>query len=419
MRLQNTETMNDNREFDIIVWGATGFTGRLVAEYLFNTYAANKSIKWAMGGRNQSKLEKVRAAVADETIPLVIADSHDEESLNAMVQRTRVICTTVGPYGKYGDKLVAACVTNQTDYCDLTGEVAWMRRMIDQHHEAASANGTKIVHTCGIDSIPSDMGVFFMQKEAKARTGHRAKQIKMRVRAFAGAFSGGTYATGTYWMEEAAKDKSVIDIELDPYGLNPVGEQGGPDERDLQSVVYDKASKSWIYPFIMAGINTRVVRRSNALGGYPYGKDFRYDEASMSGDGFVGRMKGILTAAAFGIFTSAKPGSLMKKGLDRLMPKPGEGPSKEKREAGYYDLRFIATLEDGSSAVGKVTGDMDPGYGSTSKMIAESAFCLAKDETPNIGGVLTPSIAMGEALLERLQENAGLTFSYQEGEFSG
>jgi len=410
--------MNDDREFDVIVWGATGFTGRLVAEYLFNHYSTNQQraeqpIKWAMGGRNQAKLEAVRAEVADETIPLVVADSQDEASLDAMTKRAAVICTTVGPYGKYGSKLVAACVANRTHYCDLAGEVPWMRTMIDQHHDAAQANGTKIVHTCGFDSIPSDMGVYFMQKEAVERTGHPAKQIKMRVRAFNGTLSGGTYASLNDTMEKATKDKSIYGVLLDPYSLNPEGERDGPDERDLQSVVYDEASQSWIYPFIMAGINTKVVRRSNALAGYPYGKEFRYDEAVMSGDGFMGRIKGIQAAATLGIVMLAKPGSLLKKGLDRLLPKPGEGPNKAKREAGFYNLRFIATLHDGSTARGKVTGDMDPGYGSTSKMLAECAICLAKDETPDVAGVLTPSNAMGDALLERLQENAGLTFEYR------
>ncbi|MEM7126977.1 MAG: saccharopine dehydrogenase [Chloroflexota bacterium] len=407
--------MNNDREFDIIVWGATGFTGRLVAEHLFKIYGVDKGVKWAMGGRDKQKLETVRAAVADDTVPLVIADSQDEESLNLMVQRTRVICTTVGPYDKYGSKLVAASVANQTHYCDLTGEVPWMRQMIDQHHEAALANGTKIVHTCGFDSIPSDIGVFFMQKEAIKRSGQPAKQIRMRVKAFDGAVSGGTYASLTNVMDKAAKNKSIFGILLNPYSLNPVGEQSGPDERDLQKVVYEEASKSWIYPFIMAGINTKVVRRSNALGGYLYGKEFRYDEAVMSGDGLMGRIKGIQAAGALGILMLATSVSFMKKGLDWVSPKPGEGPNQAKREAGFYNLRFIATLADGSTAVGKVTGDMDPGYGSTSKMFAESAVCLAKDETPDVGGVLTPSIAMGEPLLERLQKNAGLTFSYQEG----
>lgn len=405
--------MNNEREFDIIVWGATGFTGRLVAEYLFNQYGVNQSIKWAMGGRNQSKLEEVRALVADETVSLIVADSQDEASLDAMTKRATVICTTVGPYDKYGSKLVAVCIANQTHYCDLAGEVPWMRTMIDLHHEAAQANRTKIVHTCGFDSIPSDMGVFFMQQEAIARTGHPAKQINMRVRAANGALSGGTYASLNNMMEKAAKDKSIYSVLLDPYSLNPEGERDGPDEHDLQSVVYDEISQSWIYPFIMAGINTKVVRRSNALGGYPYGKAFRYDEAIMSGDGFTGRIKGILAAATLGIVMLAKPGSLLKKGLDRLLPKPGEGPNQAKREAGFYNLHFIATLHDGSTATGKVTGDMDPGYGSTSKMLAESAICLAQDDLPNVAGVLTPSIAMGDALLERLQENAGLTFDYQ------
>jgi len=241
--------MNDDREFDVIVWGATGFTGRLVAEYLFNHYSTNQQraeqpIKWAMGGRNQAKLEAVRAEVADETIPLVVADSQDEASLDAMTKRAAVICTTVGPYGKYGSKLVAACVANRTHYCDLAGEVPWMRTMIDQYHDAAQANGTKIVHTCGFDSIPSDMGVYFMQKEAVERTGHPAKQIKMRVRAFNGTLSGGTYASLNDTMEKATMDKSIYGVLLDPYSLNPEGERDGPDERDLQSVVYDEASQS-------------------------------------------------------------------------------------------------------------------------------------------------------------------------------
>ena len=403
--------MSHSREFDIVVWGASGFTGRLVAEYLFKNYGVKDSLKWAMGGRNQAKLEKVRAEVADNSVPLVIADSQDDESLNAMVKSTKVVCTTVGPYAKYGSKLVASCVAHQTHYCDLAGEVQWMRRMIDQHHEEAKANGTKIVHTCGFDSIPSDMGVYFIQKEAKKRTGKPAKQIQMRVRAFRGEMSGGTYASLGNVMAEAQKDKSIYKVLTNPYGLNPKGEQSGLDKRDLQSVVYDEASKSWIYPFIMAGINTKVVRRSNALSGYSYGKDFRYDEAVMSGAGIGGRVKGTLTALSMGIMMLAKPGSLIKKGVDAILPKPGEGPDKAAREAGFYNLKFITTLEDGSTFTGRVTGDMDPGYGSTSKMMAESAICLVKDDLSDRGGILTPAVAMGDALLKRLEESAGLTFS--------
>lgn len=407
--------MDQAREFDIIVWGATGFTGKLVAEYLYQTYGVNQSVKWAIAGRNEVKLERIRAEVADESVPMVVADSHDPASLEAMAERTKVICTTVGPYGKYGSPLVAACVANQTHYCDLAGEVTWMRNMIDQHHEAAKANGTKIVHTCGFDSIPSDMGVFFMQEEAIKKTGKPATQIRMRVKAMSGGMSGGTYASFNDTMEKAQKDKSLFAVLMNPYSLNPAGEQEGPDKPDLQGVIYDKGAKSWIFPFIMAGINTKVVRRSNALMDYPYGKTFRYDEAMMSGDGFMGRIKGIMNALMLGILMMAKPGSFLKKIIDSRLPKPGEGPNAAQREAGFYNLRFYTTLHDGSSVIGKVTGDRDPGYGSTSKMLAESAICLAQDELPNVAGVLTPAVAMGKPLLKRLEENAGLSFTYDIG----
>lgn len=404
--------MSASREFDLIIWGATGFTGRLVAEYLYDYYGTDSLLKWAMAGRSQEKLEKVRAEVADEKVPLIVADSHDAASLDAMTKRAKVICTTVGPYGKYGAKLVAACVNNQTHYCDLAGEVPWMREMIDTHYEAAKANGTKIVHCCGFDSIPSDMGVFFVQQQAMQQTGKPAQQIQMRVKAMKGEMSGGTYASLNDSLEKAEQNKQLYKVLINPYSLNPEGEQDGPDKRDLQTVVYDKAAKSWIFPFIMAGINTKVVRRSNALLGYPYGKEFQYDEAMMSGDGLRGRARANAMLGMLGVFMLAKPGTVAKKLTDRVLPKPGEGPNKAKREAGFYNLRFYTTLAGGSKAIGKVTGDMDPGYGSTSKMLAECGVCLAKDDTPDVAGVLTPSVAMGDALLKRLQDNAGLTFSY-------
>ncbi|MEM8860095.1 MAG: saccharopine dehydrogenase NADP-binding domain-containing protein, partial [Chloroflexota bacterium] len=271
--------MSNEREFDIVVWGATGFTGRLVAEYLYDRYGDDPSLKWAMAGRNAAKLEAVRNEVADDSVAMITADSDDEASLDAMTKRTKVILTTVGPYGKYGSKLVAACVANQTHYCDLAGEVPWMRQMIDAHHETAKANGTKIVHTCGFDSIPSDMGVYYTQRQAIRTTDHPAKSINMRVKAFRGAVSGGTYASLSDSIEKAYEDRSQFKVLIEPYSLNPEGERSGPDKRDLQSVVYDEISSSWVYPFIMAGINTKVVRRSNALAGYPYGKEFQYDES--------------------------------------------------------------------------------------------------------------------------------------------
>ena len=404
--------MDPTKEFDIIVWGASGFTGRLVAAYLFKQYGTQGDLKWAMAGRNQEKLIAVRAEVADSSVPIVLADSDDEASLKAMILRTKVVCTTVGPYVTYGSKLVAACITHGAHYCDLAGEVQWMRQMIDKHHEEAQANGVKIVHTCGFDSIPSDMGVYFTQKEALAQKGQRAKRIRMRVAGMRGGLSGGTYASLSKVLEEAMQDKEIYKVLVNPYGLNPTDKQEGGDHPDLQKVIFDPTSKSWIGPFIMAGINTKVVRRSNALSGYAYGNDFRYDEATMSGKGFKGRMKGIMSALPL-ILMTAKPGSILKRIANRMFPKPGEGPTKDQRENGFYSLRFYATLEDGSSALGKVTGDKDPGYGSTSKMLGEAAVCLAKDSLPEISGILTPSTAMGDALLDRLEKHAGLTFSFK------
>lgn len=405
--------MNQSREFDIIIWGASGFTGRLVASYLFSKYGTSGNLRWAMAGRNLNKLEMVRHEVADETVSLVVADSNDEVSLKEMVKRTKVICTTVGPYAKYGSKLVVACIQNQVHYCDLAGEVQWMRQIIDQYNEAAKENETKIVHTCGFDSIPSDMGVYFIQREAKAKRDSRAQQIKMRVAGMSGGMSGGTYASFSNTMEEAKEDKNIFKVLTNPYGLNPIDEQVGEDKSDLRSIVFDKASQSWIGPFIMAGINTKVVRRSNILSGYSYGKNFRYEEATIYGKGFKGRMKGIINAIPMGLMMSAKPGSLLKRAVDAVLPKPGEGPTKKQREDGFYNLKFYITLEDGSSAFAKITGDMDPGYGSTSKMLGEAAVCLAKDKLSNLSGILTPSIAMGDALLKRLEKNAGLTFSFE------
>ncbi len=405
--------MSQKREFDIILLGASGFTGRLVAEYFISRYS-DDSLKWAMAGRNKQKLEEVRSSINADHIPIIIADSMDQDSIDAMVSKAKVICTTVGPYAKYGSILVASCVAHQTDYCDLTGEVQWMRRMIDKHHDAAKANGTRIVHTCGFDSVPSDMGVYFLQREIKKDKGAFAKYIKLRVKAMKGGMSGGTYASLSYVMEEAMKDKSIFKVLKDPYGLNPVDSQKGNDKPDIRSVIYDEESGSWIFPFIMAMINTKVVRRSHALSGTPYGVDFGYDEAMLSGDGMSGRLKGLVSTGVLGLLMGGKPGSILKKVTDKVLPDPGEGPSKKERENGFYNLKLIARMEDGSLLKGKVTGDRDPGYGSTSKMLGEAAVCLAldKDKCPNISGLLTPSTALGDPYIDRLVENAGLTFEY-------
>ena len=403
--------MNRSKEFDIIIWGASGFTGRLVVAYLFKKYGVNDNIKWAMAGRDKKKLKQVRFEVADNSLPIIVAEINDETSLKEMIIRTKVICTTVGPYTIYGSKLVSLCVNHGTDYCDLSGEVQWIRKMIDQHHENAKINGVKIVHSCGFDSIPSDMGVYFTQRESKAQKGQLVNKIEMRVAGIRGGISGGTYASLTKVMEQAYLDKEVYKVLTNPYGLNPKGKIEGDDMRDLNTIIYDEVSKSWIGPFVMAGINTKVVRRSNALSGYAYGKDFRYNEATICGKGLKGWIKGCLMAIPLLIMT-AKPESFLKKITNKILPKPGEGPTKEQREKGFFNLKFYATLKDGSRVLVKVNGDMDPGYGSTSKMLGEAAVCLSKDNLSNVSGVLTPSTAMGDFLLKRLENRAGLSFSF-------
>ena len=389
--------MKNKRDYDIVIWGASGFTGRLVAEYLYKNYNY-KDLKWAIAGRDKEKLNTVRENYLDENIPIILADSFDESSLVEMVKKTNVVCSTVGPYAKYGSLLVKSCVNNGTNYCDLAGEAQWIRKMIDLYHDKAIDNNVKIVNSCGYDSIPSDMGVYFINKNLSKKN----LKIKMRVTGTKGGYSGGTYASMQNIIKEASLDREVRKSLTNPYGLNPIGEQKGNDKRDLSSVVYDSEIKSWIAPFLMAGINTRIVRRSNALS--------KYNESIMTGQGIKGRLNGIMLSIPL-IFLAAKPGSLLNKISSFFVPKPGDGPNKKERESGYFSSRFFVFDEESNASVFKVTGDRDPGYGSTSKMLAESAVCIAKDNLEDKFGVLTPSYAMGDHILNRLISKAGLTFS--------
>ena len=396
------------RKYDLVVWGATSFTGKLVTEYLFNKYGSSK-IKWAIAGRNLDKLEKVRFQVADGNLPMFIADSFDEESLSKFVKKTRVVCSTVGPYSLYGTKLVKLCVENNTNYCDITGEAHWIRNLIDDYHEEAKSKKIKIVNSCGFDSIPSDMGVYFIQNEIKKTYKSYANSVKMRVAGVRGGISGGTYGSINNLLKEAYSNKKIFRVLNNPYGLNPKNKMEGMDKKDLRKIIFDKESNSWIYPFIMAGINTKIVRRSHALTNFQYGKDFRYEEAMMSGKGISGLLKAILAVFPLAMI-GLNPNSFLKKIVNSYMPKPGEGPGLEKRKNGFYNLRFYVTIDEKRKAFAKVIGDNDPGYGSTSKMLAESALCLAFDKLPENYGVVTPSFAMGKQLLERLRNNAGLDF---------
>ena len=381
------------RDFDIIVFGATGFTGRLVAEYLAQTGAK----RWAMAGRSLAKLEEVRDLIgASADTPLVTANADDPGSLRALCQRTAVVLTTVGPYQLYGSDLVAACAETGTAYVDLCGEPAWMRQMIDAHHATAQASGARIVFSCGFDSIPFDLGVLTLQDAAKEKFGHAMPRVKGRVRKMQGGFSGGTAASLKATLAAAAKDPSLLGLLINPFALAPGFT--GPSQPKGLIPEYDRTIEAWVAPFIMAPINTKNVHRTNfLLGGAGYGADFVYDEMMVApGLGEMGK------AAAEAI---AKMNPLSSdKG-----PKPGEGPSQEERDAGFYDILFIGDGAEGERIDCVVTGDKDPGYGSTSKMIAETALCLVEEVTGD-GGIWTPGALMGKVLADRLQARAGLTF---------
>ncbi|MBT8099616.1 MAG: saccharopine dehydrogenase NADP-binding domain-containing protein [Gammaproteobacteria bacterium] len=403
----------NNRKYDVVVWGATGFTGSLVAEYLLSQYGVDGSLRWAIAGRSEGKLASLKESLGPQaaSLPSIVADSFDESSLAAMAASTRVVISTVGPYAKYGSQLVAACATAGTHYCDLAGEPQWIRLMIDRHHDTAIASGAKIVHCCGFDSVPSDIGVWFLQQEALRRHGNYCKSVTMLLKAARGGPSGGTVASMTNLIREARADRSVARVLADPYGLNPDGERHGPDDRDQRRAEFDELANVWTAPFVMAAVNTRVVRRSHALLDYPYGRDFRYREAVMTGKGATGWAKAGATSVGIGGFVAAAAFDFSRGLLERfVLPEPGEGPNREQRESGFFDFRMFGEFADGDSIKAKVTGDRDPGYGSTSKMLSECAVCLAGNDLPGAGGVLTPASAMGDALLQRLRANAGLTF---------
>ncbi|KRR21937.1 saccharopine dehydrogenase family protein [Bradyrhizobium retamae] len=389
-------------KFDIVVYGATGFTGQLVAEYLAEHYKNDASLKWAMAGRSKDKLASVRDAIGAATdTPLIVADAADPASVKDMVAQTKSVISTVGPYLLYGSELLAACVSSGTDYFDLCGEPIWMRRMIDAHEAAAKSTGARIMFSCGYDSLPFELGVFCAQEEAKKLFGAPANRVKGRVREMRGTFSGGTAASMRALFSAAANDHSLVALLRNPFALTPGFE--GPKQPPGNRPVFDQELNSWTAPFVMANINTRNVHRSNFLLGFPYGKDFVYDEMMLTGSGEQGESlaKRIATAN-----TAEK--------MNSGGPKPGGGPSKEERENGLYDLLFVAIGPDGRQARAVVRGDRDPGYGSTSKMISECAICLLRD-TPDVpAGFWTPGAAMQHKLIKRLVDHAGLTFEVEK-----
>jgi short subunit dehydrogenase-like uncharacterized protein len=388
--------MNNIKEYDFVVYGATGFTGKLVVEYLVHKYSNNSQIKWALAGRNLEKLESVAVSKnVPEGTGLLEVDSNNIASIEEMISKTKCVLTTVGPYQLYGNDIVSACAKSGTDYVDLCGEPGWMHEKINELTETARETGSRIVFSCGFDSIPFDLGVLFLQNEVTRRYGKPSVYVRGRVRQMNGEFSGGTAASLGATMAALKEKPELFAVLANPFSLS--NGFAGPDQPADNKPIFDDKLDTWVAPFFMAPINTKNVHRSNALMNHMYGKDFCYNEMWIMGPGDDGK-------AAADFISSSNPLS--------NAPKPGEGPSRESRENGNYDILFCGDINDESVHV-SVVGDMDPGYGSTSKMIAESAICLVKECEDLNGGIYTPAPSMGTKLIKRLQDNAGLTFKIE------
>ena len=388
--------MSNLNKYDFVIYGATGFTGKLVVEYAINQYTNNNEISWAIAGRNNEKLEHVQEKYnLPSDIGKILVDSNDQGSIDEMVSQTKCVLTTVGPYQLYGEKIIKTCISTGTDYVDLCGEPGFMHKIISECSAEAKETGARVVFSCGFDSIPFDLGVLFVQEEVMSKLNKYAPSVRGRVRAMNGEFSGGTAASMKATMAALQSDPELINILVNPHALCE-GIQGVQQDDDSKPT-YDEELNTWVAPFFMAPINTKNIHRSNKLMNHIYGENFKYNEMWIQGPGEEGK------AAAEFISTMNPLGDA---------PEPGDGPSRESRENGNYDVLFCADV-DGETIKASVSGDMDPGYGSTSKMIAESAVCLVKDCEDLAGGIYTPAASMGKKLIKRLESNAGLTFKLE------
>jgi short subunit dehydrogenase-like uncharacterized protein len=407
------------RSHDLVVFGATSFVGQILTRYLFEEFGLRGRLRWAIAGRSRAKLEQLRGALGPgaSKLPIIVADAADDHALGEMCAGTRVVASTVGPYALYGEPLVRACVEAGTDYCDLTGEPQWVRRMLQKYERAARKSGARVVHCCGFDSVPSDLGVHFLQREARARLGQPCSRVKMRVKAMTGGFSGGTVASAMNAFREAAADPQLRKELANPYSICPKGHGSKVRQPNVKFVEYDKDFQCWVAPFVMAAPNVRIVHRSNALGDNAYGAGFQYDEAILAGRGLRGRAVATSIAAGLGAFAIAASVAPLRAALERfVLPAPGEGPSPEKQKTGFYDLRFLGKTDDGRAIRVKVTGQGDPGYGSTSKILGQAAVMLAFDVPRSRveGGFWTPATIFGDGLIDRLVKHAGLRFEVLE-----
>ena len=397
----------------LTVFGATSFVGQILTRYLYGRFGTDGDLRWAIAGRSERKLRELHGSLYPKAakLPQIVANAGDEKALREMCAESRVVISTVGPYALYGEPLVKICANTGTDYCDLTGEVQWIRRMIRKYEGAARASGARIVHCCGFDTIPSDLGVHFLQKHAMQKYGRTCPRVKLRVKAMRGGASGGTIASMLNVVKEASDDPELRRELANPYSLCPDGYTPQLRQPNVSLAEYDTDFKSWIAPFVMAAVNTRIVHRTNALSKQAYGADFRYDEAVLRGDGFKGRAAATSMGAGLGAFMAAAAVPPTRWVLERFLPGPGEGPSPEEQRNGFFDIRILGRTEGHTLQV-KVTGDRDPGYGSTGKMLGQAGACLALD-TPKAntpGGFWTPATIFGDRLIDRLTRYSGLRF---------
>ena len=404
----------NGEKYDIIIFGATSFVGQIMTRYIKQQFN-NNSLRWAIAGRSKEKLKELAKEINASEIETIIADANDENAINAMCNRTKVVVSTVGPYALYGSTLVKVCAETGTHYCDLTGEPQWIRKMQGQYESLAKKNSAWIVNCCGFDSIPSDLGVHFLQQKALKKTGQNCNKINMRVLKMKGGASGGTIASIINLLKEASHDSKLRKELKNPYSLCPPSHNFTLFQNNIK-VSYDVEYESWIAPFIMAAINSRVIHRSNALSGNSYGTDFLYEEAVLIGKGKIGKWKSHCVNIGLAMIMAGliiPPTRWLLQNY--ILPKPGEGPSKEEQLSGEYELLFTGTTPDGTKVKCRITGDQDPGYGSTAKMLAQSAICLAKDVPKNTkGGFWTPATIMGDKLTKRLITHAGLDFEVLE-----
>ena len=405
------------RPYTVVLYGATSFVGQITAHYLAEFLSTNKDksgteVTWAIAGRDKEKLNELQSNLISK-VDIIVANSDDAASLDAMTEQAQVIISTVGPYLKYGEPLIKSCVDNGTDYVDLTGEAIFIKDMMDKYQDAAKQSGARIINSCGFDSIPSDLGVYFTQKQAEAKFDSTCDVIHMRVKAAKGGLSGGTIASMATIFEEVGQDKSRRKQVANPYLLNDDKDTPNVRQSNVSKPEYDSEHQRWLAPFVMASINTRIVHRSNQLLGYEYGRDFKYDEAMWMKDGIKGKLTSYALSAGLLGFATAMMITPSRELLSKhVLPKSGSGPSKEEQENGYFDIRLFGQTAKQQSIVTKVTGDKDPGYGSTSRMLSQAALCLAQDISKEEvgGGFWTPASAMGDKLIERLEQHAGLSF---------